>query len=89
MKYRILERTWYDNLGKLETNHFIIQVRKSYLGIKIWRTITQTECNFADCYEISKKFRSFEEAQDYIQNYLCKVVKPKFVETVVREVPCK
>jgi hypothetical protein len=89
MKYRIVERRWYDNHGKIESQNYIIQVRKSYLGIKMWRTITVTECNYDECYSTAKKFSSFEKAQDYIENDLCKTVKPRFVQTVVTEVPCK
>ena len=89
MKYRIVERRWYDNHGKIEAENYIIQVLKSYLGIKIWRNITETVCNYADCYSTAKKFYSFHEAQDYIENDLCKRVKPRFVQTVVTEVPCK
>lgn len=89
MKYRIVERRWYDELGNKEAENYIIQVKKSYLGIKVWRTIKETECDYADCYSTAKRFKQFSDAQDYIQNYLCNIVKPRYVETVICEIPCK
>ena len=88
MKYRIVERKYYDNLGELESQYYIIQVLKSYLGIKIWRTITQTHFSYEGHYTTYRKFLSIEKAQDYIENNLCKRVKERSEQIVVAEVSC-
>lgn len=88
MIHRILQRTFYDELGKIQADYYIIQVKKYFLGIPFWKNIKECHCDYTGCYSTNMKFATFDKALDYIENYLCKKVKPKQIKRVVTEVNC-
>lgn len=70
-KYRIIENRWYDKFGDSHLSGYNVQHRKSFLGIKYWKTITHTTCGMGDCYDTPTNFNSVKDAEKFIKEKLC------------------
>ena len=70
-KYRIIEGIYKDEYGKEQRKVYYIQKRKSFLGIKWWRYQKHLECGWGDCYDVNTEFKTYEDANKFIQTHLC------------------
>lgn len=89
MIYRIIENRYYNEFGKEEVMYYTVQRRRSFFGIKIWRTITEWVGAGMDYFTTSKRFKTYSEALDYVRYYLCKKVRPRWNREVVGEWTCE
>ena len=89
MKYRIIESAYYDEYGKQKSKYYYIQKQKQFLGIKYWGYHTHTECGYGDCYDVNTEFKTYEDANKFIQTHLCgRDFKEGWKYYIMREVDC-
>lgn len=79
MRYRIVQRTYYNEYGNVTSDYYTIRIKTRWWG---WKTVS-------DPYTLNDvnepiKFSYIEEAQKYAEEYvLTKLTKSKWVSTVV------
>ena len=71
IKYRIIEGSYKDEYGTETRKAYYIQKEKSFLGFKYWRYQTHTICGMSDCYDVRTEFKTYEDANKFIQTHLC------------------
>lgn len=87
--YRIIENKYFDAYG---VEHFLgynVQRRKSFLGIKYWKTYTKTVCGYGDCSDEPIKFNKLENAEAFVKEKLCTGTPiDKYKSKVIGEYGC-
>lgn len=71
MEYRILKQTYINHLGKEDEPYYQIQVKKKFLMWTFWRTIKHKDCGWGDCYDTPTNFKTHEDAQEFVDKFLC------------------
>ena len=73
MKYRIIKRTFIDETGKPSQSTYKIQVYKRFLFFWMkWKDITHITCGYGDCYTTTTYWKSYEEAEEFAKEFICK-----------------
>ena len=88
--FLIIHHEYFDEKGKLSTEYYYIQERKKFLWWSYWKDIEHEECGWDSCYKTRTRFKTLEEAQDFVRNVLCpEVPRETRRETIVDEMVCK
>ena len=89
MKYRIIEKQYFDSRGVGKDKYYYIKIKKSFLGIIYYIYYTEEICDLTGKYRSRVSFNTIEGAESFIKNVLCPG-KPadKLVTTVCKEVGC-
>ena len=81
---------YFNEDGKVTNEYYYIQEWKKFLWWSYWKDINHTECGYSDCYKTRTKFKTLEDAQQFIREVLCsELPRDKSKETVVNEMVCK
>jgi hypothetical protein len=70
-EYRILEEKYYDQYGEVKDSHYIVQYRRSFLGIRYWKTVTHTIGDMNGTYSNTTYFRSITQAEEFAERHIC------------------
>ena len=88
--FLIKKYEYFDEKGKLYHSYYYIQEWKKFLWWSYWADIIHTECGYGDCYKVRTKFKTVEQAKDFVRNVLCpEIPREARRETVVNEMVCK
>ena len=81
---------YFDEYGKLQHKYYYIQEWKRFLWWYRWVDIKHEECRMANSFMERTKFKTLEEARDFVREVLCpETPRDKSRETVVDEMVCK
>lgn len=74
-EFKIVKRTYHNELGESCSFGYRVYQKLSFLGFKYWSSIKETRCGWGDCYKVPIEFNSSEKAESFIKNVLCPGVK--------------
>jgi hypothetical protein len=88
-KFKILKEEYFDDYGTINGTVFLIQEKKSFLGISYWKYITRTERGWGDSYKVPITFGTKKGAEEFIANILCpNKPRDKHVKAEITEINC-
>jgi len=88
--YKIFKSEYLDEKGKCRSKSFYIKYKTKFLWWTYWKKVQHVECGWGDCVNTITKFKSRDEAADFIKDVLCKgVPRDRFIETEVEKIDCK
>ena len=70
-EYRILEEKYYDEHGKEIMYYYIVQYRKSFLGIRYWKNITHDVSGMSGSYSVTTRFPTEGAATEFAERCIC------------------
>lgn len=88
--FRIKRYEYFNERGKVTNEYYYIQQRKKFLWKYRWSDVKHEECGYGDCCKTRTKFKTLDEAQQFVENVLCpKLPIDCHKKTVVDIITCK
>jgi hypothetical protein len=89
-EYRILEEKYYDRYGKEKQCYYIVQYRKSFLGIRYWKNIKHEIGGIYHIHSVNTHFESIDAATEFAERVICGCQKKdKWVTKIIANKKCK
>ena len=92
MEYRIRKHNYYDEYGHQvkDSSYYYVQFYVTFLWglIGNWVTVTHRTCGWGDCYQTMTRFKTEEEAQEFISKRCAGKPINKGVEITVGHGQC-
>ena len=70
-EYRILEKSFVNEYGKVVNVYYIIQYKKRFLWMTYWRNVTHQIGGISDVYNTTTEFSSVEQATEFAERHIC------------------
>tara|TARA_R110001606_G_scaffold387012_1_gene551373 strand:+ start:535 stop:831 length:297 start_codon:yes stop_codon:yes gene_type:complete len=71
-KYKIISNEYHDEYGKGYGESFYVKELKSFLFLWTrWSYIQHMEFSWGDCYNVRTKFKTVQDARDFIKDIMC------------------
>lgn len=71
-EYKIIESTYYDELGKPSNPYYYIKYKVKFLQFWYrWKVVTHRDCGMSGCYDSRTTFGTLEDAQKFAQEHIC------------------
>lgn len=61
---------YFNEYGKLQREYYYIQEWKRFLWWHRWKDIQHEDCRYGDCSMVRTKFKTLEEARNFIREVL-------------------